>query len=607
MNKLYVTALAVAMSSYGASAQNGTQIRAMKQSLVAEVGQQPHPAPVVSENRAIIWSDDFSNPATWTFGTLGGAAGSWTIGTTAPGGPPYNIAPIASTTASNNFALYDSNVLNLNGDNAWMATATPIDLSASPGVVLQFEQFYRALNGDCYVETSVDGTLWTSILINSNVAANTSTPNPDLRSVNLSSQIGGAPAAWIRFRYESPTADYAWMIDDVALISLPDNELVMDYGYTSQTGSGYEYGRTPVNQLLPTLNVGAEVVNFGGMDETNVVVNVSLRDANNVEVGSATSQLGTMMTGDTIVTDENIVLPNPVSTGLYTAYFTMTSDQIGMDDDTTNNSKIREFEVTTDLYSLDGIDVYPNNELILTQNGTASFADNATGLSMLNYYQVNAQSTFYGAQILLGSQSAAGSLISVALYDTAGVAPSVPLPNQLYQSEDHVVTAAEIAAGQVDLRFLDDAVLPAGGYFLAATISQQDGNDLYILDDVTVPQPFDASYLYLPVDVQNRYLYSNGNAWAIRLSADPSVGVKEVAGLKGVNMYPNPTTGVLHINTAKAETTTVEVRNMLGAVVKNTTLNGTVNTIDLAGNAPGLYTVRIGNGTNYAVQLVTLQ
>ena len=29
--------------------------------------------------------------------------------------------------------------------------------------------------------------------------------------------------------------------------------------------------------------------------------------------------------------------------------------------------------------------------------------------------------------------------------------------------------------------------------------------------------------------------------------------------------------------------------------------------MDLSGNAAGVYTVRIGNGTNYAVQLVTLQ
>lgn len=101
--------------------------------------------------------------------------------------------------------------------------------------------------------------------------------------------------------------------------------------------------------------------------------------------------------------------------------------------------------------------------------------------------------------------------------------------------------------------------------------------------------------------------YSNGNAWAIRLSADPSIGINEVAGLKGVSIYPNPITGVLHINTTKAEATMVEVRNMLGAVVKTGSFNGTMNTIDLAGNAAGLYTVRIGNGTNYAVKLVMRQ
>ena len=142
---------------------------------------------------------------------------------------------------------------------------------------------------------------------------------------------------------------------------------------------------------------------------------------------------------------------------------------------------------------------------------------------------------------------------------------------------------------------------------MAAKLSKQDANDLVIMDDATVPQPFYASMLYIPVDADAIFLYSNGTAWAIRLSADPTVGVKEVKGLDGVSMYPNPTTGVVHINTAKAETTTVEVRNMLGAVVKTATFNGTVNTLDLSGNAAGVYTVRIGNGTNFAVQLVTIK
>lgn len=606
MNKLYVTALAIAMASYGASAQSGTHLVA-KQRLVQVATPQIHPsAPTNSADRDVIWSNDFSDASAWSIGNVNDPNNdNWVIGTTGPSGS-FAIAPIASTTAANGFALFDSDLLCGGSQNAWLAVAEPIDLSGNTGVVLQFEQFYREYQGMCYVETSTDGTNWTTTQIN-NIGGNNATLNPQLLSMNLSDQVGGAAAAWIRFRYEGG-CDYAWMIDDVALVTLPEHEIVMDYGYTSQTGTGYEYGRIPANQLLPDLNVGAEVVNFGGQDQTNVAVNCSLLDPSSNEIGTATTAIDLMHNEDTTVTSENIALTLPLATGIYTANFEVTSDQIGSDDNTSNNSAVRTFEVTSDLYALDGIGVYPDDQLVLSQVGTASFEDNAVNVSFLSYYQVNAPATYYGASILLGSLSEAGSLISIALYDTSSIQLGGSLSNELALSEDHVVTADEITAGQVNLAFLDPISLPAGGYYLSAKCSQQDGNDLYIIDDQTVPQPANGGRIYLPVDApNNQFFYSNGNAWAIRLSANSGVSVRENEGLAGVSMYPNPTTGVLHINTAKAEPTTVEVRNMLGAIVKTATFNSTVNTLDLTGNAAGLYSVRISNGTNFSVERITLQ
>ena len=606
MKNIYVPALALALASCVASAQaqSNPQLGLKKQRLAAVSAHPSIPVPAISANRDILFTSDFSNAADWVIGNENDPNNdNWVIGTTAPSGS-FAIPAIASTSAANGFALFDSDLLCGGSQNAWLAMAAPVNLTGYDNVVLRFEQYYREYQGMCYVETSTNGTDWGNTIQINDIGGNTSTANPQVLSVNLSSAIGGAAAAWVRFRYMGG-CDYAWMIDDVSIVTQPDNEMVMDYGYTSQTGTGYEYGRITANQMLPTLNVGAEIVNFGANDQTNVVVNVSLQDPSGVEIGTATTTVGTMVTGDTVVTDENIALSNPLDVGVYTAIFTFTSDQVGSDDDPTNNSKTRKFEVTGDLYGLDVIGVVPDADLNLERYGTGSFADNEVDFGLLNYYQVNAQATYYGVEFLLGSESSAGAIYRAALYDTTDVGSE--LSNELTISEDMVLTQAQVTAGVVDVSFLDPITLPPGGYYVALKLSKADANDIYVLNDLTVPQPSAASLIYLTVDDQNSHLYTNGNAFAIRLSANPSVGVKEVAGLKGVNMYPNPTTGVLHINTAKAETTTVEVRNMLGAVVKNTTLNGTVNTIDLAGNAPGVYTVRIGNGTNYAVQLVTLQ
>ena len=50
--------------------------------------------------------------------------------------------------------------------------------------------------------------------------------------------------------------------------------------------------------------------------------------------------------------------------GLYTNDFTITSDaEIDGTDNFSNNMQTREFEITEDLYSLDGIGVYENADI----------------------------------------------------------------------------------------------------------------------------------------------------------------------------------------------------------------------------------------------------
>ncbi len=605
MNKLYISALAVTLIAGTVSAQSvrNAPNRYLKEKSMATPPRSVEP--IRSADRAVIWSDDFSNPANWTFGNLEGATGSWTIGTNPPGGPPYNIPPIASATAANGFALYDSNVLNLNNDNAWIATANPIDLSSYPGAVLEFSQFYRKLNGKCYVETSTNGTTWTSTLINVSLAPNASTSNPNFVSMNVSGQIAGSPTAYIRFRYQSPTADYAWMIDDVSLVTLPDHEILMDFGYTGAFGDEFEYARIPSTQLPASIHVGASIVNFGGLAQTNVVVNASVRNAAGTEVATASTTIPNMNSGDTIMTDELIAVSS-FPLGKYSVYFTLTSDQIGMDLNPNNNSKYRYFEITSDLYSLDAIDVVPDSILTLTSLSTASFADNSQDVRLLNYYEVPVQQTFTGVQVYLSSITDPGSYFIAAVYDTLDVF-SNDLGNPLVESEIRVITQDDIDNGLTSVAFLENITLGPDAYYVAVRMYEQGGNEMGILDDSTVPQPNYASLLWIPVDDQNQNLYPNGNALAIRLSSDATIGVQETTNLEGVTMYPSPTSGPVQIRMETPGNMTVEVFNVLGSLVKTASFNGTATTLDLTGNSAGIYTVRVSDGTRYNVQRITLK
>ena len=107
----------------------------------------------------------------------------------------------------------------------------------------------------------------------------------------------------------------------------------MDYGYTAQFGGGYEYARVPASQMPTTMDAGAAVINFGAEDQTNVSVSVSVRDESDMEVASATSDVvALMVNGDTAVFETPLTFSPALALGTYTAYFTMNSDQIGMDE-----------------------------------------------------------------------------------------------------------------------------------------------------------------------------------------------------------------------------------------------------------------------------------
>ena len=608
MTKLYVPALALTLLGGTAFAQSngGNHGAALKQRSLPQIAQH-HPTPAASPERAVIWSNDFSNPSDWTIGNINDPNNdNWVIGTMAPSGA-FAIDPIASTTAANGFALFDSDLLCGGSQNAWIAMANPVDLSTYSGVVLIFQQNYRKFEDSCFVETSTDGVNWSSITVN-DIDVNASTANPDTRTINVSSQIGGAAQAWVRFRFKGG-CDYAWMIDDVSLNTLPDNELVMDYGYTSQFGGGYEYGRVPQNQMTSTLNVGAGIINFGSNTQNGVSVHVSLMDASSAEIASTDIPLGTINNSDTMIADANLTLPSPMPVGVYTALFTVTSDSIGVDFDTANNHKYRYFEVTNDLYSVDGLGVNPDSVEQLTQIGTASFTDNTQDVRLLNYFEVHAQQTFTGVEIRLGSAAQAGSYFTVSVYDTVDVlATPADLTAPLMESDIHVITAQDITNKTASVAFLDPLPLGVGAYFVSANMFQEAGNDLYIIDDTTVPQPNIASMLWIPVDEPNeQYLYGgNGTAWAVRLSSATDVSVQEVAELDGVSVYPNPTAGLLHVNSSKTEPLKVEVRNVLGQIVKTAIFNGTLNTVDLSGSTAGIYTVRVSNGINFTVKRIAL-
>jgi hypothetical protein len=266
-----------------------------------------------------------------------------------------------------------------------------------------------------------------------------------------------------------------------------------------------------------------------------------------------------------------------------------------------NNEHLRNFTVTDEVYALDGIGQHPDGYQALGSIGTNSFTDAADGLMVFAYYEVASELDVYGIEFQLQSTTRAGGAVIVSLHDTLDVRANV-VTNAFYQGDIIDITAEDTIAGIVRIMFDQPVSLSPGGYYAGVELfSGNNENDIRILNDLTVPQPALASVIYIPGD----QVYTNGNASAVRLVVDPTLSVAAAPSLQGVNMFPNPSNGIINVTTSSAERHLVEVFNLMGSNVMTTSLNGN-GTIDLSGNTPGIYAVRVSNGDAFMVKRVVI-
>jgi len=136
---------------------------------------------------------DFSNPSDWITGNNAGNSDDWVIGTTGTTGS-FPIGTIASTTAANGFALFDSDLMCSGSQNAFIYNAMPVDLSTFITPIFKFESFYRKYTDQIALSVSSDnGTTWTSFPVHSDYVQNQTSGNPEQISINISYAITGKP------------------------------------------------------------------------------------------------------------------------------------------------------------------------------------------------------------------------------------------------------------------------------------------------------------------------------------------------------------------------------------------------------------------------------
>ena len=602
MKKIYLLT-ALAFASLGVSAQK--QKLAAKEMNV-EIIQQPTVKPT-AQQKVTVWSNDFSTASQWAISNLTGDNQDWAISTSTSTALGYQtgawVDPNNTVTNENGYALFDSDAVGQDGGNqdAFMTFTGSIDCSMYPNVVLEFNQRVRMWQTtETIFEVSNDnGATWAQFPVNLDKA--TSTLYQENAQVNISSAAGGQANVKIRMRYIG-SWDYAWLVDDLKIVEQPAYDLRSLAPFVAGTNNiGLEYGKTPVAHLDASYDIGGSAFNFGSATNTNTVASV------NFGAGlSYNYSIGTIVTNDTIAYGATET-PN-LSVGVYNGAYTVSSTEEATGSALfANNVYNRNFEVTNNVYALDGIGVNPASAQTTTTLGSNSF-NTPTGTIFANMYHLrggNTNNVVVSLEIGIANTTNAGTTIQVAMIDTAtffadGYQSLSDLNGNVAESDFYTVTAADVSAGKITVFFPQPVALADDAYYAAVLTEVNAATNIRILNDETVLQPSYASMIHLIGDAT----YSNGNAFAIRMNMGV-LGLDESANVN-LSVYPNPSSEVVTIESNITEGS-IQIIDLTGKVVANQTVNGAATAFNTTALTNGMYTVILTNGSTVETRKFIVQ
>lgn len=588
----------------------------------------------------LIWQNDFSTAADWVAGKAAGTTGDWVISALGPQGG-FSIGRIQSTSYANGFAKFDSDLGCSGNQHAWIGNAQAINLSGVSHVQLEFQQYYSKYIDSTFVDVSTNGSNWTPFLVNNQYVNNDITPNPETVLLNISAVAANQANVYIRFRFYSRTATmgvgagcgYAWMVDDVKISRLPDHDLVLATHAVVPANKLLFYGRTPQHQLNDSVRFEAAGQNFGALAQTGVYFYSHIKNEN-----------GTYRFADTSRRN-NQLLPEAYDTSANNQWFSLSPLPIGKyeyvvgygadsaDASPVNNYRSRNFFVTDTSYRLSS-DFTRTNGL-----STQSWDYAKDDLRMAVLYELPVADTLTSVTIGLSGSSRPGALLEVAIRDTTGLftnySGTLQNPNSfapLLFADSYILTATDTAAGFVTIpipeQLMDgtpqDRVLPAGAYYVSVSLFSNNGSShVGVLDDesfIDFMPPY-ASLTYIPADPAdpgstNRW-WTNGTAHAIFANfGRPAIAnsLEQLPNLSHWQLYPNPAkeTVNLRFQLDQAADLQLSVYDLQGRLVQSERFGRLaagehLQTLPVAGLAPGMYQLRLQFGQQIQTQKLIIQ
>jgi len=630
MKKFYISLFSLTVA-VGANAQflEGTsgsnQSREIQQSprltpLAQDLGTNPVTENIRGGGGTVAWSDDFSDPTTWTLDNDGQGVGfGWRIGATSTGWF-WGGTEINSTSDGNYAEL-------LNGDPSvtpatqeigvtyTLTTAQRIDvltLAGTDAVILEFEQWGARFNDDQSVWISTDSINFVKVGDNSDFDQLTNLggseyPNSTLESINITPVIQGNPdSVWVRFQWTSafpneanPNAwvAYGWFIDDVAIVAATPNDMQLLnvwQGSGDIFSSGFDYTQIPLAQAHEVF-IGAVSLNQGGATQTEVTytydISVGGISVNSGSFPAASSSMSAAVV-DTTWFGTGFI---PDAEGTYVVTVTVSSAE-GDDDATNNEGTAASFKITEFTFAQDG----GSSSTILVEGPEDDLGALQPYQVAVNY-EIFETATIYGIEVAFGQ----GTTIDACAWQIYELSEDAPDPIEITSEVFDIVPGTVSSASQLRLVTMpvdggEGVELEGGKTYRIAVGTANSGDKLNFrasagdVDFGTV-QYGDFGATGSP----EGWYVGFGYSVLVRAIFDPSVGISENQDLTGIQMFPNPANDVLTVKFSANESNDIRVNviGMDGKMVYSQSVNAFsgqfTSRINLEGVANGLYSVQV--------------
>ncbi len=261
---------------------------------------------------------------------------------------------LSSPTAHNGAMIFDADSLNccLSNDPPPLIVQQTgelwspiIDCSAFPAVALKFYQSYAAVTSATYIAYSTDGgTSWEDpIEVNKDIGPTERTYSPSFLRIPLPAAAGQSQ---FRFKFIFSGNFYSWIIDDVQLVLLENNDLEL----TKRSVAIAPNAQWPVSQL-ECFGFQGNVSNLGAATQPNVSFNINISDqATSDQVYEESENLGNIAPQTTL---ENQVIEGCFtpenSIAAYSGVYSVDSDSTDHSPET--NFATFDFNVTETVFA----------------------------------------------------------------------------------------------------------------------------------------------------------------------------------------------------------------------------------------------------------------